>query len=403
MNGNIAEEPVLIDKINDLTYYLLDKKQIELIKQMWLELEKRIDDAGLLCSWDWIGTWLDVYEDTVDFWFIIAIHKEQPVGAVLLTKEKFRKIPVPVKTFHIGTFGEPYKDQVHMINNSFLIINEFKMIFITSLITIIKQKFQWEEIVFDVMNQKDTEIINQVFQNTSLKFSTESIPCPVMDLELIRKNDKDILNSFSNEVRYSIRRSIKAFESSLETEWAESPDKAEEILSELVTYYSKTWDKLGKRNVFSSRLYNTFQQKIIKQLLNKNSVILFRVRSSKYGTLGCLYLLIDNGSAIGYQLGFNDFDTISFDTINKKRLRIGYIVHTLCMEACLLRGLKEYNFSTGIYTYKKDLTNTQTTVTTFSLKNGIKPLLREKIFQVFNTMDENKSTPLIIKMIRKIL
>lgn len=211
------------------------------------------------------------------------------------------------------------------------------------------------------------------------------------------------MDFLSHDTRYSIRRSLKVFNNEIIIESAQDSKKALEILDELITLYNKEWHKHGRRGMFSSKSFTGFQKEIIKKLIKSGSIIMIRIKNKKYGTLGCIYILASENVAYGYQIGLNYFDHVNFDSINKKRLRIGFIVHLFSMYKCLENGLNAYNFSTGSDSYKKELTNGSDEVMTISVTNNFKPVIRNKIMDIYWNLNKNKTASILGKLIHKVI
>lgn len=383
--------------------YLFDKSFLPKVKIIWNYLETQIDVRGITCTWDWVSTWLEQYHDLVDYWFCVGMSNGSPCGITLVTKETHRPLPLPIKSFHIGTNGEPYKDQIRPIYNKILVKEDKRLAFCQSLVAYLQKNFRCEEITFDDYNSQDLLDFAEELKKNGLNVVAERNVCRYFDLRTARQGHTEILSALSHETRYTVRRSIKAFENDLITEWAETPQQAKEILDELIDLYQKHWTNEGKKGMFASSRFTSFQYEIIKKLFYQGSVILFRVKSKKYGTLGCLYLFSHKGVCVGYQAGFNDFANVEFTTINKKRLRTGFIVHILCMEECMKRGMDIYNFGVGEYQYKRELTNAHSEVVTLSVRKNFKPLLRDTIIELYHKVDENKHGSLILKPLRSML
>ncbi len=382
-----------------LSFYVIDNT-IEHIGLVWKTVEEQVAAPGLTSQWRWVETWLSCYKDTVDYWFLIALHADKPCAITLITKEKERKLPLPVQTYHIGTDGEAYKERIGMVNNTILASKKYKISFYKGLFEVLTSFFRWEEIVCSEFNKEESELLLPLLTNTKYTVHIEKHPTLYYDFR--KYPNTPVLENFSKDTRYKLRKSLKFF-NDLKVEWAENSAQALEIQNELIHFYNATWKKFGKRSMFDSDRFRLFQERIIKKLIQDQSVILFRVKSKKYGTLGCLSLFVDNGVGYGYQLGFNDFSNIHFGNINKKRLRIGYIVHALCMEECRKRRILAYNFSLGIYPYKKDLSNATSEVVTIALRRNMKPYIREVIVKIYNKLNEKKKTPRFLKIFRSVI
>lgn len=383
-----------------LSVYLLGKEDISIIASLWQSLESQIVEPGLTSTWDWVKTWIDHYGDVVEYWFVIGMQDNKPYGVTIITKETHRKLPLPVSAYHIGTAGEPYKERVQMLNNRLLVKAEMKQEFIAAIIETI-QSLKWEEIMFDEYNAADAVDILPFFEKQNIQTFVERQLCRQFDFTSIDKN-ADIVESLGCDTKYSLRRSLKVFNNEVVLETAETAEQALDILDELIILYQKTWQKRGRAGMFASQRFSNFHKTIIRKLFQQKKVLLFRVKNKTYGTLGCVYMLVDNGIAYGCQLGLNDFADITFETINKKRLRTGFIVHTTCMQECMRRGLHAYNFGLGDYPYKRELTNSECEMVTISVRQGIKPLMRDGLIELYARLNKNKSAPLFSRILQKL-
>ena len=368
---------------------ILTKHDLEAAEQIWLALEKELHPTSITCRWDLIETWLELYGDVVDYWFIVGSVEDEAAGIMLITKETHRSLPLPVAAYHMGTNGEPFSDAVQIKNGKILVKKGLEKEFYAGILEAITT-FKWEEIVLDDFDAEVADGFVAAFRLSSahgkpgaVKIAIERNECQFMNLAKIRKEGISVLDAFSNDTRYSIRRSIKALGNDISVEWAEDDVQAQDILDELITLYNQNWHKRGKRGMFASERFTRFQYGIIKELFDTGSLLLCRVKSKEYGTLGCIYMLVDDGVAYGYQIGLLDFTDIDLKTINKKRLRVGFIVHALCMQESLDRGIDAYNFGVGDYGYKHELTNEVSKVVSVSIKRGLKPSLRDSIVKLY--------------------
>src|SRR5438046_2009537 len=204
---------------DNITVYLLKKEHITIIEKIWRQLEISNKDVGLTCRWDWVKTWIDHYEDVVNYWFVAGVQNNIPCGIALFTKETNRKLPLSVKSFHIGTSGEPYQDMVRMINNTLLTTPESKEIFYSALIEIISTYFQWEEIVCDDFSSEDALVVQKIITKNPHRFTIEKNTCRYFDFANLKENKKNVLSNLSSTARYKIKRSLKEFGNDVIGEW----------------------------------------------------------------------------------------------------------------------------------------------------------------------------------------
>lgn len=390
---------ITLRNTEDVSVYLLDRDQMSLASFFWKNLEREVKDVGLTCMWTWVESWIECYGKSVDYQFLLGMHKSELIGVTLIVRETQRKIPFPVKTYHVGTYGEPLKDCMQMTNSKLLIKKGFEQAFFKAIIDTVMDNFKAEELVFDHLWTKHADIIKLNPWESKRKLIIDESPMPYMDFEKIRKSDNKLSNHFGKSMAYSIRRTIKEF-SDLEVDWPKTTSEAFEILDELITIYTQNMKKINRAGKFASSNYLTFQKKLIEKLFDQSKTLLIRVRSKKHGTLGCFYSLEDHGIAYSTQIGISDFDSLSLDSINKNRIKAGYTVHAIFMEECFKRGLSGYSFSTGIYPYKAYLTNAIEWEYNVSIMRGIKPMLRYWIYKMIFIMDKNRKASHLIRFLR---
>lgn len=396
---SLLRELLISNYVEDIAMYILKKDDIEAARSIWQYLEAKIDSVGSDTSWTWVETWLKNYGDLVDYWFVVGAENGLPCGITLITKEQHRQLPLPVSAFHVGTNGAPYKDQADAINNKVLVRKDCTERFLAAVVETITTEFKWEEINFNAYDPSQANLLVSLLQKRGIRFTTARESCRYYDLNIPRKNNNTILCNLSSDVRYKIKRCMRAFDNDLLLEWAETSEQAMDIFQEMIILYEKTWLKRGRRGMFSSSRFSNFHREYIQRSFPNGSVILLRVKSQKYGTLGCLYLTVDGGVAYGCQGGINDFEDTQIGDVPKKRMKIGFIVHTMAMQACLQRGLKAYNFSTGEYAYKHELTNGTTEVVTISLRRSVKPYVRDGFINFYTKLDSHKHASLLTKIV----
>ena len=191
-----------------MKFQILDKSQITEAKKLWQTLEGKIDNLSLGNKWIWVETRLDNFADEVEFYFIVGVKANKPVGIALVAKELKRNLPFPVKAFHIGTQGEGLNDAISLINNTILVQQNDKKEFIKGLIKKIEENFKWEEIVFDEYTDKEVQDLASFFKNKNLKITTQNLRW--FDLSLVEKG-KTVLSYLSPSVKKSFKLTSEAF------------------------------------------------------------------------------------------------------------------------------------------------------------------------------------------------
>lgn len=363
---------------------------------IWKEIELATPNVPLVCSWNVVSTWIATYADILTYWFVVGYDGNNPIGITLVTKETKRWIPVPVNAYHLGTQGEPLKDWIHMVNNNILVIPDYRAAFIQALTKTLLTEFSWEAFLIEDADTPFADAMFKELKKSSLTIRRVTETCHYINVKELRDAGKTAMDAFSKDTRYQIRRSLKEFEN-LTVEEATTAKEALDIFTELQKLHQDSLIKKGKRGSYSSKRFTAFHTNLIEKYFDPATMLFFRVKSDKFGTLGCFYLLIDNGVAFGYSSGMNDFTNLELTSINKKRLKPGFVMHALCLQACLNRGVNEYNFSTGSEGYKQELTSERGTLTTLKIQRSLKSKLREALMESYLKAEEQQQFRMVIK------
>lgn len=397
---NEVGKKVLLNSNKNISIFVVGNEGISLISTLWRRFENEFEDPGLTALWAWLESWIESYGHLVKYQFLLGLDRDgHLVGITILVKETLRKIPFSVKSYHIGTYGEPLQDSMQMTNSQILIKKGYEKVFINAIVETVMVNFAAEELVFDHLWIKHANIIKELTFSQKYKVFIDESPMLFMDFEKVRKNNGKLSEHLGKSMAYQVRKTIRDF-NDLEVHWPKNTKEALEILDELIAIYTKNMKKINRKGKFASTSYLTFQKKLVEKLFEFNKTLFIRVRSKKYGTLGCFYCLVDHNIAYATQLGIVDLDTVDIGFINKKRVYAGYTVHALFMDECLKRGFKGYSFSTGLDTYKSYLTNAKESEFNIHIMNGIKPWIRFLIFKYISKLDKNKKASLTIRALR---
>jgi CelD/BcsL family acetyltransferase involved in cellulose biosynthesis len=314
---------------------------------LWAELQARAE-PGLTCSWDWTGTWLRHYGDVVPHRFAVVERDGEPIAAALVTRSARRLLGMPLlRRAHLGTAGEPAGESVHVEANRLLALPGERAAAAAELVRALRAERGWDELALDGFDPQDAAALT-----AQGGFELREAPCPTTDLAAIRASGGDLLGALASGVRRRVERSLRGL-GEIETTWAQTTAQARPIYDELVALHQARWTAAGEPGAFASARMRAFHAELIERLLAREEAILFRAAGPD-GTIGCLYLLVDRGRALFYQAGFAQ--------LADNKLRPGLVAHVLCMQACLERGLSEYDFLAGEARYKRELSTTARTL-----------------------------------------
>ena len=314
-------------------------------ESVWHQLESQLGNGGLTSSWFWTSTWLDVYGDLVPHVFLIAERDGAPCAITLITQGVQQKRgPVPVRTIHLGTGGEPPGSSV-CTEYLRLLVNEAdrQEVSLAILQHVTASGRKWEEFVLEGMVPEDALPFLQHKGYWFIRNET----CRTSDFAPIRQSGGDVIASLGKNTRYSIRRSMRRF-GDLKVERATTEEQAHAFFDEMVDLHQRHWQAIGQPGAFADSRFTAFHRTILNGLLARNALLMIRVRTNEQ-TIGSIYGFIEHNRVLMYQSGFADFDD--------DKLKPGLVSHALIMQYCLEAEIDEYDYLYGDSRYKQDLTN----------------------------------------------
>ena len=313
-----------------------------LVSEIWGDLETKLANDSIVCSWDWTETWLKYYGDLVPHYFAVGDCAGIPCGVALISQGVDRRCgPFRVQSRHLGTAGEPDADSVCVEYNRLLVAPANREAFVSALVAAIRREANWDEFILDGFAPEDAELLLRAEPS----LVAERRVCRAVDLQTAGEMGGEILTALKTNTQKKIRRSLRGF-GAIQTEWADTAEHALDILNELIDLHQRRWEQTGEPGSFSSARFAAFHRELVPRLFVKGAVLLFRARST-LGTIGCLYSFIEHGRVLFYQSGLA--------TVDDNKLKPGLVTHALCMQDSMERGLTEYNFLAGDSRYKQEL------------------------------------------------
>lgn len=309
--------------------------------QEWRALESRVGDVPLMCSHLWTSTWLRVYRDLVPSTILTASHSGQTVGAALMTRGAGQKSgPVPLRTLHVGTAGEPVGQSVCVEYNGLLAERSQRSAMVTAMQSWVGSQRRVDEVRLDGWPADEAGEWNW----PTAPSETRLRECKYFDLEKSRAAKLDPIELLGRSTRQNLRRLLRKYEG-IETTWADSLEQADDIFSELIGLHQARWNALGQPGAFASRRFEAFQRQLLVQGFVDQKVVLFRARHAGQ-TVGCLMLLVDRGRLLDYLSGFAPFE---------EKPSPGLVTHYLCLSEAARRGYWAYDFLVGDKRHKDNL------------------------------------------------
>lgn len=320
---------------------LLSARARHEVQDTWQQVEAHVDGGGLTCSWAWTETWLNAYGDAVPHQFAVGVRQGTPCAMALVTRQTERiKGILPIRTLHLGTAGEPAGSGVWVEYNRLLVRDEDRASFARGLMETIRGLRGWDELRLDGFAADDARAL----ASQEPRLVVQRAVCPTVDLGRAAAHGGDVLSMLRSGVQRKVRQSLRVA-GPLEASFAATVEEALEIFNELVTLHQRRWTASGQPGAFAHPRTVQFHRALIPRLFLRDAALLFRVRTSER-TLGCLYHFVERGNVLFYQSGVAEFPD--------NRIRPGYLLHALCMQACYERAWQDYNFLEGDSGYKRE-------------------------------------------------
>ncbi len=333
---------------------LLDSSERSAAMRQWREVEAALSNRRLMCSSTWTETWLDHYGALVPHRFVIATRGGQPCGMALLTTGVGQhEGPFPLRTWHVGTAGEPDADSVCIEYNSLLVRDEDRIDFARQLVDWINSQSDCDQAHFDGFAAD--EIAHLLADNPQALVTRR--PCRYFDLRAAREANVEPIELLGPRTRASLRKSMRRLGQPV-GEWAASAERAEEMFHRMVERHQARWNAIGQPGSYASRRFREFHIDLVHRLVPIGAMGMYRV-ASPTGILGCTQVFIDDNRAVGYQSGWSQ---------QSGDASPGLVITYLCMAECQRRGLDQFDFMAGESDYKRRLSTHATELAWVALR-----------------------------------
>jgi hypothetical protein len=284
---------------------LLPSENRDTAGAVWRGLELTIG-AGLTNSWDWVETWLNHFGDLIPHHFAVAPGRNDFRGIALLTLGVGQsRGPVPIRTLHLGTAGEPDADTIRVEYNRLLVSPADRASFASGLLDAIRSaELHWDVLALDGFAPEEIEPILLLDSG----FAVTHKVCHVAELQPMR--DGDAFAGFKKSIVAKIQKNRRRFEERfgpITTTWAETVDDGLSILREMIPHHQERWQRIGLPGCFASPRFTGFHEELVGRLLPKGQIALFRVGAGDQ-LIGIFYGFVESGVLYHYQWGLASFD-----------------------------------------------------------------------------------------------
>jgi len=360
-------------------------------KRIWQSIEQNAE-TNFYLSWFWMENWLKSLSEPesiekvgvkgktnnlnkdVNIIFIYAEKNAIPVFCYFLGLQTniINKI-IRTKRAYLNKVGDKKQDIITIEYNGILIDKYFAASGFTD---VFKSSVKWDELIaqFVTPDQKKYFLKHNLYWNSRLEEDDKAFK---IELDKVKQYNNDLLPLLSNNRRYQIRRTIKAYqqEGSIEYELSTTLDQKLNYFNDLKKMHQEHWQQKGRSGSFSYKYYTQFHERLIKNHYKKSRVEIFTLRCGK-SPIGYLYFLIEGKNVYFYQSGFQYRDGNNF--------RPGLLSHYFAINHYAKLGFETYDFLVGDDDYKKSLSTEIYHMKSYRLrKNKIRFKLEDYIRKIF--------------------
>lgn len=337
---------------------------LERITPEWRALHGE-SGATFVTSPTWIAAWWRAMADVEkvaglggrEILAIVVRDGTRMVGLALLCKRWAREAAIPrIRLDAMGT-GEPREHEV-MSEYTTVMADPQRRTAIAMQVAeamVGSKAARWDELVLPMMRSDDPMVraLTHAFVQHRLDVCVE--PIGGSDAALLPRTFEDYLASLSKSHRYTVKRSLNAFETwaraegGFKLERLTDPARLDGGLSTLIRLHTARW---GASNVFSSERFRSFHRDVMRSMLGGMDARLDLWALEVGGRpIASLYNIVANGIAYNYQAGRS--------TDVPKNVKPGIVTHLYAIQSAIAEGLREYDFLAGDAMYKRQLANTR--------------------------------------------
>lgn len=307
----------------------------------WRQLAAEGDHQRLTSSVAWIETWIKHYLPLVPVRFLIGRRGDDVVGIALATIEAG---PLGIRTWHVGTAGEPDEHAVCIEFNTLLARPEDRDDFCREIQHTVLRRSDCDAISWNGFDPAD---LPAGFAGTG-DWQTRLKPAFYFDLKKVRETHVEPISLLGDSTRKGIRQNLRGADD-LRVEWSETAEQLDEFYNELVGFHQTRWQSAGEPGSFASPVFCDFHRELLHRLVPQNKAAVVRVRINGK-TVGCTLLYIDQNRALVYQGGWSGDSGLKSP---------GLVNDYCCLTECLRRGFDAYDFMAGDSIHKRRMTTDQ--------------------------------------------
>lgn len=311
----------------------------------WRALAANASAIPCTASSNWTEAWLRHYGDCVQPRVAIGRRGGKAIAFWLVPRSRHRcHGPVPLRTAHLGTAGEPERESVFVEHNRPFVADGLGEVDEAAFVEAV-----WNRLGDDPVDRIDADGLPAEIADPLLAaLATDDRSTLEVERRASRwmrftreEHGCDLMAMLRRKTRSNYRRAAKRY-SAVETTWQTGPE-ASANFDILIRLHQVRWERVGEPGSFSGTRLRAF----LGDLLNQRKAAV-AVTTDQGEPFGAAYLVSDAGRAVCLVVGFGD--TARFESPGLVSLV------PIMGEACS-RGFDGFEFLAGDSLYKRMLTN----------------------------------------------
>lgn len=310
----------------------------------WRHLESQAD-ANVFLSWQWIGTWLDVYQPEVMVLRVTEGDRLIGLGLVVAFSERRHGVLVS-RCLRLHQTGHHDQDQIWIEYNGFLATRGREMDVASACLRYLQQQAGWEEFILGAIN---AEAVEHLLGTGGLVAHVRwEAPCYGVPLDALGDKPDAYLDTLSGNTRHQIRRARRLYEicGPVVLVRPQSLDEALKVFDAIGPRHLERWGQGPDESGFANPAFVQFHRAMIESQWAACGVDLVSMYVGD-DVVATFYNLLYRGQVYFYLGG------LKVEADNK--LKPGLLGHAMCIQEYRDAGFHYYDFMGGQERYKEQL------------------------------------------------
>jgi hypothetical protein len=330
------------------------------LENIWKDIYAK-STPNFFLSWHWIATWYKRLPSSPQI--LIAKIDNQYAGICIVLSKKIKRFGlINSLQLYLHKTGDEKLDQAWIEYNDFLVVDEHSEAIKHAFVKYIKEVMQWDELI---IGASDSKTFTPLSLNDLEKRDIWKSLSYKTDLDYIRENKLEYINTLSKNTRYQINRSLRIYQSwgGIELRFASSVNEAIQWFEDAGPLHIQRWYKTKVGSGYSNPEFVTFHKALIAEAFDSGNIHLIKIVAGDK-VVCYLYNFID-GNDVKFYLAATNFNN------SDKNLKPGLITHYLAINHYIHAGYSTYDFMAGESQYKRSLSSkiSEVSVSAFKRKN----------------------------------